>query len=129
MSVVGAFMLSNAGRMVVALTMVTGSVDAASVADSCSANSAVQHLASGAAALIGGYILGDTADKSLHNFNRVGLVAVAATLISLWLASLVRPAQASNPAELNSETKLAPPEDFDMPSTFRPTRRRPNLSS
>ncbi len=113
MSVVGAFMLSNAGRMVAALTMVTGSVERRLRGGFMSANSAVQHLASGAAALIGGYILGDTADKSLHNFNRVGLVAVAATLISLWLASLVRPAQASSPAELNSETKLAPPEGFD----------------
>jgi MFS transporter, DHA1 family, inner membrane transport protein len=108
--VVGAFMLSNAGRMVAALTMVTGSVERRFRGGFMSANSAVQHLSSGIAAMIGGSILGDSVDKTLHNFNRVGLVAVAATLISLWLAGRVRSAEGSKPVESDSEAELSPPK-------------------
>jgi len=111
--VVGAFMLSNAGRMVASLTMVTSSVERRLRGGFMSANSAVQHLASGVAAMIGGSILVESADKTLRNFNRVGLIAVAATLISLWLAGRVRPAQDSSPAELNTETKLVPLENLE----------------
>ena len=48
--VVGTFMLSNAGRMVAALTMITGSVERRLRGGFMSANSAVQHLASGVGA-------------------------------------------------------------------------------
>ncbi len=62
----------------------------------------------------------NSADGTLHNFNRVGLFAVSATLISLWLAGRVRPAQASSPADLHSEIKLVPPENpestVDLPA-------------
>ena len=47
--VVGTFMLSNAGRMVAALTMITGSVERRFRGGFMSANSAVQHLASASA--------------------------------------------------------------------------------
>ena len=55
--VVGSFMLSNAGRMVAALTMITGSVERRLRGGFMSANSAVQHLASGLGAAIGGQML------------------------------------------------------------------------
>ena len=64
-----------------------------------SANSAVQHLSTGLGSFIGGIILVKAADGTLHNFDKVGLIAVAATLLSLWLAGLVRPAQVTSPAE------------------------------
>jgi MFS transporter, DHA1 family, inner membrane transport protein len=111
--VVGAFMLSNAGRMVAALTMVTGSVERRLRGGFMSANSAVQHLASGLAAMIGGSILGDSTDKTLRNFNVVGILAVAATLISIWVAGRVRPAEASSPVEHHSETTIVPLENPD----------------
>jgi hypothetical protein len=57
-----------------------------------SANSAVQHLASGLGAALGGRIVFLTPDGALHNFYIVGFISVAATLGSLWLAGLVRPA-------------------------------------
>jgi len=95
---VGTFMLSNAGRMVAALTMITGSVERRLRGGFMSANSAVQHLASGVGASIGGQILVKSTDGTLHNFNKVGLLAVTATLLSLWLAGLVRPAQAEGKA-------------------------------
>ena len=75
--VVGMFMLSNAGRMVAALTMITGSVERRLRGGFMSANSAVQHLASGLGALIGGQIVVKTADGRCslrlgRAFRRVG---------------------------------------------------------
>ena len=93
MGVVGTFMLSNAGRMVAALTMITGSVERRLRGGFMSANSAVQHLASGLGAAIGGQMLVKAADGTQHHFNRVGLFAAVATAMSLWLAGRVRPAQ------------------------------------
>jgi DHA1 family inner membrane transport protein len=90
--VVGAFMLSNAGRMTAALAMITGSVERRRRGGFMSANSAVQHLSSGLGAVIGGWILPDTSDGRIHNFYQVGLFAVAATLLSLWVAGRVRSA-------------------------------------
>jgi predicted MFS family arabinose efflux permease len=57
-----------------------------------SANSAVQHLASGLGAYLGGLILVQRDDGALLHFGRVGVLAVAFTALSLWLAGLVRPA-------------------------------------
>ena len=91
--VVGTFMLSNAGRMVAALTMITGSVERRLRGGFMSANSAVQYLASGVGASIGGQILVKATDGTIHNFNKVGLIAVVATSVSLWLAGRVRPAE------------------------------------
>jgi MFS transporter, DHA1 family, inner membrane transport protein len=92
-AVVGAFMLSNAGRMVASLTMITGSVERRLRGGFMSANSAVQHLASGLGAFVGGQMLINSPDGTLQHFNRVGLFAAVATAISLWLAGRVRPAQ------------------------------------
>jgi len=105
--VVGTFMLSNAGRMVAALTMITGSVERRLRGGFMSANSAVQHLASGVGASIGGQILVKSSDGALHNFNKVGLLAVAATALSLWLAGLVRPAETMSSQTLDSTLELA----------------------
>jgi predicted MFS family arabinose efflux permease len=96
--VVGTLMLSNAGRMVAALAMVTGSVEPRQRGGFMSANSAVQHLSTGLGAYLGGRILVKAADGTLRNFDKVGLIAVAVTLLSLWLAGRVRPAQATKPA-------------------------------
>ncbi len=96
--VVGLFMLSNAGRMVAALTMITGSVERRLRGGFMSANSAVQHLASGVGAAIGGQILVKAADGTQQHFNRIGLFAAVATALSLWLAGRVRPAQETRTA-------------------------------
>jgi MFS transporter, DHA1 family, inner membrane transport protein len=104
--VVGSFMLSNAGRMVAALAMVTGSVERRLRGGFMSANSAVQHLASGVGAPIAGWILSltKTDDGRLHHFNLVGLFALVATALSLWLAGRVQPAQ-------EPEAESAPTQD------------------
>jgi hypothetical protein len=57
-----------------------------------SANSSVQHLATGLGASVGGLVIHRAADGRLLYFDRVGWIAIAATLISLWLAGRLRPA-------------------------------------
>ena len=100
--VVGTFMLSNAGRMVAALTMITGSVERRLRGGFMSANSAVQHLSSGLGAYIGGRMVVKLADGPLMHFSRVGILAAAATALSLWIAGRVRPATEIRAAEDDS---------------------------
>ncbi|WP_168189341.1 MFS transporter [Paludisphaera borealis] len=99
---VGALMLSNAGRMVAALAMITGSVERSQRGGFMSANSAVQHLASGLGAYLGGLILVKQADGVLLHFGRVGILAVAFTALSIYLAGRVRPTRESARANKDS---------------------------
>jgi predicted MFS family arabinose efflux permease len=101
----GTLMLTNAGRMVAAMAMVTGSVEQERRGGFMSANSAVQHISTGFGAYLGGLIIADDpVDHSIRHFDRVGLIAVAATLVSLWLAGRVRPASkpAPHPADIGA---------------------------
>ena len=100
---VGTFMLSNAGRMVAALTMITGSVERRLRGGFMSANSAVQHLASGLGAYIGGRMVVQVADGPLIHFSRVGILAAVATALSLWIAGRLRPAAEIIPADDDSD--------------------------
>ncbi len=88
MVVFGALMLCNAGRMVAGMAIVTGSVVARQRGSAMSANSAVQHLASGLGALVAGQII--VPSTVLVHFEWVGLMGAAATLLSIWLAGWVR---------------------------------------
>jgi MFS family permease len=97
-------MLSNAGRMTAALAMITASVERRRRGGFMSANSAVQHLSSGLGAVIGGWIIPNTTDGRIHNFNLVGLFAISATLLSLWVAGRVRPAVEPVPSDLPAPT-------------------------
>jgi predicted MFS family arabinose efflux permease len=98
----GTLMLTNAGRMVAAMAMVTGSVEQKRRGGFMSANSAVQHISTGLGAMLGSAIIADNpVDHSILHFDRVGYIAVAATLLSLWLAGRVRPAD--KPAPLPAE--------------------------
>ncbi len=101
----GTLMLTNAGRMVAAMAMVTGSVEQRRRGGFMSANSAVQHISTGLGAYLGGLIIADNpVDHSIRHFDRVGWIAVAATLLSLWLAGRVRPAAspAPEPADIGA---------------------------
>ncbi len=101
----GTLMLTNAGRMVAAMAMVTGSVEPARRGGFMSANSAVQHISTGLAAYIGGLIIGDNpVDQPIPHFDTVGFMAVACTLVSLWVAGRVRPAAkpAARPSDIGA---------------------------
>lgn len=91
-AVFGALMVSNVGRMIAAMAMVTGSVEPSRRGAFLSANSSVQHVASGIGAYIGGSIITEGAEHRLENFGQVGWIAAGATLLSIWLAGRIRPA-------------------------------------
>lgn len=90
-------MLSNAGRMVAAMAMITGSVEPRRRGGFMSANSSLQHLATGLGAAVGGLIITQGTGGTLLHFNRVGYIAAVATLLSLWLAGRLRPAAVDLP--------------------------------
>jgi predicted MFS family arabinose efflux permease len=99
---VAALMVSNAGRMVAAMAMITGSVVPERRGGFMSVNSSVQHLSTGLGASVGGRIIARASDGRLQHFNLVGLLAVAATLLTLWLAGRLRSAgtaHATTPAQ------------------------------
>ena len=83
--VMAAVMLTSAGRMVPAMAMITSSVAPSRRGGFLGANSAVQHVAAGLGASIGGQIL-TKHDGKLEHFPVVGLISVVGTLLSLWLA-------------------------------------------
>lgn len=88
--VFGMLMVSNVGRMIAAMAMITGSVAPHRRGGFLSANSSVQHIACGISAYLGGVIVTQTADGQIEHFGRVGWVAAGSTLLTLWLAGRVR---------------------------------------
>jgi predicted MFS family arabinose efflux permease len=87
---VSILMVSNAGRMIAAMAMITSSVQRQRRGSFMSANASVQHIATGVGACFGGLIIQETADHELLNFTVVGWIAAVTTLASLWFASRVR---------------------------------------
>jgi MFS transporter, DHA1 family, inner membrane transport protein len=110
--VVGTLMLCNAGRMVAALAMITGSVQTRNRGGFMSANSAVQQLSAGLGAAIAGRMLVTASDGSLQHFDRVGYIAVVLTLLSLWLAGRVQPAVDEKPAQYAGPISALPREEL-----------------
>jgi predicted MFS family arabinose efflux permease len=94
----GAMMVCNVGRMIPAMAMVTSSVEPRRRGAFLSANSSIQHMASGFGAYLGGVIVTQSTDGSIEHFGIVGWIAAASTLVSLWLAGRVRVADQSSPA-------------------------------
>jgi predicted MFS family arabinose efflux permease len=118
-AVVGALMVSNAGRMVAALSMVSGSVERRFRGGFMSANSAVQHISSGLGAYMGGEILYETADRVIHNFPIVGFISVGATILSLWFAGLIRPAHEEKSEVVDSELTAEVDEVLEAKTSAR----------
>jgi len=90
---VGVLMVCNAGRMIAAMAMVTSSVRREQRGGFMSANSSLQHMASGLGAYLGGLMIHQLPDGRLANYGAVGWIAAAVTLASLWFAGRVRLAQ------------------------------------
>jgi MFS transporter, DHA1 family, inner membrane transport protein len=87
-------MLSNAGRMVPAMAMITSSVLSHRRGGFLGANAAVQHIAAGLGTSIGGQVLSKAADGRMLNYPLAGLIGAGVTLASLWLAGRLRSAEA-----------------------------------
>jgi predicted MFS family arabinose efflux permease len=86
----GALMVCNVGRMIAAMAMIIGSVEPRRRGAFLSANSSVQHVASGLGAYLGGHIVTQSPTGQIEHFGTVGWIAAASTLASLWVAARVR---------------------------------------
>jgi DHA1 family inner membrane transport protein len=86
----GFMMAFNVGRMIPAMAMVTSSVEPRRRGGFLSANSSLQHVASGVGASLGGAIISEGADGKLEHFGTVGWIAAGATIASLWLAGRIK---------------------------------------
>jgi predicted MFS family arabinose efflux permease len=107
-TVFASLMASNAGRMVAAMAMITGSVESRRRGGFMSANSSVQHLALGLGTFLGGLLITDAPDGSLQGFGLAGILAAGSTLLSVWLAGHLRLVK-SEPADLNAFEDVADP--------------------
>ena len=90
LAMVGATMLSNAGRMVPAMAMITSSVEPRLRGGFMGANSAVQHIAAGVGTSVAGFILTQDGTDPIRHFPIVGLLAAGVTLTTLYLAGRLR---------------------------------------
>jgi DHA1 family inner membrane transport protein len=88
--VMSATMLSNGGRMVPAMAMITSSVGPRLRGGFMGANSAIQHLSSSLGVIVAGFILFEPPNGPIERFPIVGLMAAAVSLSTLWLAGRLR---------------------------------------
>ncbi len=84
-------MVANSSRMIAAMALVTDSVEPARRGGFMSANSSMQHIATGLGAFLGGRILGQSATNELTHYGIVGVIGCIATLLSIYLAGRLRP--------------------------------------
>jgi predicted MFS family arabinose efflux permease len=104
---VGMLMLSNVGRMIPAMALITASVDPRHRGGFLGANTAVQHIAAGIGTTLGGLILTQPAGQPIQNFPLVGILSASVTLGSLWLAGRLRPATAVRPVTADDVANAA----------------------
>ena len=88
-AVMTVFTVSMTGRFVPAMAMITSSVRAESRGSFMSLSTSVQQAGTGIAAYVGGMMLTEAGGRIVH-YDRVGLLAIAATLISIPLAQGLR---------------------------------------
>jgi MFS transporter, DHA1 family, inner membrane transport protein len=92
---ISATMLSNGGRMVPAMAMITSSVIPRLRGGFMGANSAIQHLSSSLGVIFAGFILFEPPTGPIERFPIVGMLAATVSLSTLWLASRLRLAAAA----------------------------------
>jgi predicted MFS family arabinose efflux permease len=112
------YWVTASGRWVPAMALVTASAAPAYRGSFMSLNAAVQHLAAGLAALLGGALLAEEGD-GLAGFPVVGILACVASVASVVLAGRLRPAPegllAPDSAALASEDQA--PESESLPAS------------
>jgi predicted MFS family arabinose efflux permease len=92
------FMVTTLGRMVPAMALITASAAPRNRGGFLSVNASVQQSAMGLASVLGGLMLGQGANDEITGFPLVGGLACAATLMSVWLAGQLRPADGGEDA-------------------------------
>ncbi|HEX6913541.1 MAG TPA: MFS transporter [Longimicrobium sp.] len=134
-------MVMASGRMISVTALVTGVVEPRRRGGFMSLNSSIQQGAAGAASYVAGLMIGGGEGQPLTGYSRVGLLAIAATVLTLVLVRRLRPAAAgaavaqfddvgapSVAAPLEAPRRTAagavrPPDEAGRPARDR--RRRP----
>jgi DHA1 family inner membrane transport protein len=112
-AIMAGLMVSNSGRMVAAMAMITSSVAPHRRGGFLSANSSVQHLAIGSGSYIGGLIIAESADGRLLHFPILGWLSAAATMACLWLAGRIRPITSEHEISTNEAIATAAEAMYD----------------
>ncbi len=83
------FMMSGSGRFIPAMTLLSLVVDARNRGTFMGIENAIRQVSSGAASLIAGIIIVESADGRLVNFNLVGMLAVSLAVVAWFFARKV----------------------------------------
>lgn len=106
LTVTTVFMVLASGRMITAMTLITGVVEPRRRGSFMSLNASIQQGAAGAASLVAGWIVGEAAGGRITRYGWVGAFAAAATLLCL---ALLRPLRAAQLA-------ASPPQPAGLPA-------------
>ena len=90
LAVTSFFFVSSGGRTVPALTLVTGVVHPEQRGGFMSLRASFNQAGMGAASLISGLVIGETATGALTGYGAVGWVAVGMSAVAVWLAWRLR---------------------------------------
>lgn len=102
--VVSGLIVTNSGRMIAAMSMITGTVPPQQRGAFLSANASIQHIAAGVGTLLASQIITQAGeDAPLQHFGQVGIYACAITLLSVWLAGRLQLVAAAKPVSLETE--------------------------
>jgi predicted MFS family arabinose efflux permease len=85
-----AFFVLVTGRFGPAMALISGSVEPRLRGSFMSFNASIQQMGAGLASLTAGLLVVREADGALRGFDRVGWVAVAATVACIWLVGRIR---------------------------------------
>jgi DHA1 family inner membrane transport protein len=110
LAVTTVMMVMGSGRMISVTALITGVVEPRRRGSFMSLNSSIQQGAAGAAAFTAGLLVGGGEGGPLTGYGRVGVLAVAASLLSLWLLRGLRSADRSHsPFEHTGAPTVAAP--------------------
>lgn len=84
------------GRMIPAMALMTGTVSPNQRGAFMSINTCVQQLAAGFGSVVAGKIIIEGADHKMHNYNIVGYIAIAASILAVFLVSRISIKEAEN---------------------------------
>lgn len=85
------FFITSGGRMIPATTMITATVNPQSRGSFMSINSSVQQISAAIGSLIGGMVVIQDASGKMHNYQYVGYIAIATSIVAIFIARQLRP--------------------------------------
>jgi predicted MFS family arabinose efflux permease len=101
------FFVTSNGRMVPAMALITGTAKPENRGSFLSFNSAVQQLSAGLASFVAGLILAEGVDGKLLNYDIVGYIAIAFSVLCIPLAGRIKVIDTDDPlVVLNEKTEI-----------------------